>query len=554
MFRQAIALEASLNVDPTPKGIPISVMLKAKHWILAGLLLGFSCIGGTMARASLLNLSISEVTDRTVRLSWEFSEKDAVRFDYLVVKSGTIPSANAVPLGTMVFGPAQYSELWGKNGELWDPEGPLPNITEVGYMKGEQPIPDWPIGVNVVTDHGAVGDGIADDTQAIQAAIDACPPKHAVYLPNGTYLITGLVKVNRNYVVIRGEDRDRTILKFNQGLRDAVGDPKVNYTNWGSFFNIEGNINPYSLKGDSTHRSIENLTFEFPALRSEGHFSNYGASAITLGSARDSWIRNILIKNADHGIIMKGALWSTVMNIEFDNFPGRVAVGGGDGGYVGHNGIKVTGRYNVVHNVIFRGPNDYEHSIGFNNLTQNNVISRIQGTDLQLDDHGGKVNSNTFTEINLGEGTPEVGRPTYRGSNRKSVFWNIGATMDQHYSDQGELKSAADPSKTSVVVGLRTSEPSDTGNEAYWHETKIPELLHPQNIYLAQMEKLGKQVIDQQLNYAGSTGKESPVVLRGFAENTDYEVYVRRTPLGGTSGDWVAAARFTTLSSSPAAR
>jgi hypothetical protein len=114
MFRQAIALEASLNVDPTPKGIPISVMLKAKHWILAGLLLGFSCIGGTMARASLLNLSISEVTDRTVRLSWEFSEKDAVRFDYLVVKSGTIPSANAVPLGTMVFGPAQYSELWGE--------------------------------------------------------------------------------------------------------------------------------------------------------------------------------------------------------------------------------------------------------------------------------------------------------------------------------------------------------------------------------------------------------------------------------------------------------
>lgn len=514
--------------------------------MLFTLLAAFAFAAVTFAEASPLKLSISGVTDRTAELAWKYSGGDAARFDYIVVPSGTTPGADAVPSGTMVFGPAQYSELWGKNGELWDPEGPLPDMTEAGYMKGEEPIPDWPIGVNVVTDHGAAGDGVTDDTQAIRDAIEACPPKHAVYLPNGTYLITGLVNVDRNYVVIRGEDRDRTILKFNQGLRDAVDDPKTNYTNWGAFFVLWGNINPYSLKGDSTHKSMENLTFDFPELRSEGHFSNYGASAITLGSARDSWIRNILIKNADHGIIMAGALWSTVMNIEFDNFPGRVALGGGDGGYVGHNGIKVTGRFNVVHNVTFRGPNDYEHSIGFNNLTQKNVISRIRGTDLQLDDHGGAVKNNYFTEINLGEGTPEVGRPTYRGANQKSVFWNIGAATDQPYSDQGKLKSAADPKKTSTVVGLRTSEAGDTGNAEFWHKTKVPELLHPQNIYLAQIEKLGKVAIDRQLPHGGTTGKESPVALRGLSENTEYEVYVRRGR--GAPGEWGAAIRFTTAS------
>lgn len=196
---------------------------------------------------------------------------------------------------------------------------------------------------------------------------------------------------------------------------------------------------------------------------------------------------------------MKGALWSTVMNIELDSFPGRVALPGGDGGYVGHNGIKVTGRYNLVHDITFRGPHDFEHSIGFNNLTQNHVISRIKGTDLQLDDHGGAVKQNYFIEVNLGEGTPEKGRPTYRGANRDSVFWNSGDSTDQSYSDQGRLKGAADPSKTSVVVGLRTAEASDTANLEFWHETKVSERLHPQNIYLAQMEKLGKVVIDQQL-------------------------------------------------------
>jgi hypothetical protein len=492
-----------------------------------------------------LKLAISNPTASTAEMVWEFTGTGKARYDYVVRNGGAAPDGNTIPQGNLTFGPPQFSELWGRKGEKWDPEGRLPDMTNVGYMKGEEPIPDWPIGVNVV-DHGAVGDGIHDDTQAIRDAIEACPPRHAVYLPNGTYKITGLIDVDKNYIVIRGEDRDRTILKFPMGLREAVGDPKINYTNWGSFLTLRGNINPYSLKGDATHRSIENLTFEFPAVRSEGHFSNYGASAITLGGARDSWIRNILIKNADHGVILKGAVWSTVMDIELDHFPGRVALGGGDGGYVGHNGIKVTGRFNLVHNVTFRGGHDYEHSIGFNNLTQNNVISRIRGTDLQMDDHGGKVKENYFTEINLGEGTPEVGRPTYRGSNRESVWWNIGATTDQPYSDQGELKSAVDPTKTSVVVGVQTSEPSDTSHSDYWHETRTPGLLHPQNIYLAQLEKLGKPLPAAQLPPGGSTGVSMPKTITGLTPNTVYQVYVRSHSRTGTHGDWARISSFTT--------
>jgi hypothetical protein len=493
-----------------------------------------------------IEVDISNITASTAGVSWKFAGTTGATYDYLVLKEGSVPDDKAIPEGRLTFGPPQYSELWGRNGEKWNPEGRLPDMTQVGYMKGEKPIPDWPIGVNVVTDHGAAGDGIQDDTQAIRDAIEACPPEHAVYLPNGTYKITGLITLNKNYIVIRGEDRDRTILKFPKGLRDAVGDPKINYTNWGSFITLQGNINPYSLKGDSTHRSIENLTFEFPELRSEGHFSNYGASAITLGSARDSWVRNILIKNADHGIILKGALWSTVMNIELDHFPGRVAQGGEDGGYVGHNGIKVTGRYNLVHDVVFRGGHDFEHSIGFNNLTKNNVISRIRGTDLQIDDHGGEVKENYFTEINLGEGTPEVGRPTYRGSNRQSVWWNIGATTDQPHSDQGKLKSAVDPTRTSVVVGLQTSEPGDTSASEYWHETVIPALLHPQNIYLAQMEKKGKPLPTPQLPPGGSTGMPQPIVLSGLTPGTAYQVYVRPNPGNGSDGEWVRVKQFTT--------
>lgn len=507
-----------------------------------------ACFLGTplFAQSSVFDLSTSNITTSTVDLSWNFSGNDAVRYDYIVVESGTTPDSNSMPTGTLAFGPVEYSDLWGEDGDLWDPSGPLPDITDVGYMKGEEAIPDandWPIGENVVTDHGAVGDGIHDDTQALKDAIAACAPEHAVYLPKGIYKITDQIIVDKNYIVIRGEDMYETILKFPEGLRDAVGDPDANYTNGDGFIKLNGNISIFNLSGDTTHRSIENLTFEFPEIESEGHFSSYGANAIQVGSVRDSWFRNILIKNCDNGIIMNGSVYVSIINIEFDNYPGRVAksAASGDNGYVGHNGIKPTGKFNLVHNVTFRGPDEYEHTIAFNNTSQNTVISRIRGSDLQLDDHGGATESNYFTEINLGEGTPEVGRPTYRGANEYSVWWNIAASTDQTYE-------SPDPTDTSVIVGLRTIEPSVLTETAYWRESKTPELLYPQNIYLAQLEKLGKPMIDSQLTPGGATAIENSATVRGLSENTDYDIYVRNSPLTGLPGDWSPVATFKTSS------
>jgi hypothetical protein len=49
-----------------------------------------------------------------------------------------------------------------------------------------------------VKDYGAVGDGVTDDTTAINAALTACPEGGVVYFPPGTFIISAPIVLKRN--------------------------------------------------------------------------------------------------------------------------------------------------------------------------------------------------------------------------------------------------------------------------------------------------------------------------------------------------------------------
>jgi hypothetical protein len=98
-----------------------------------------------------------------------------------------------------------------------------------------------------VKDHGAVGDGSADDTAALQAAITALPANGGtVYLPAGTYKITSPITL-RGRLVVRGAGRNASIVK-------AVGCSGLSYVGNPSIAEADMNITleDITLLGDYT--------------------------------------------------------------------------------------------------------------------------------------------------------------------------------------------------------------------------------------------------------------------------------------------------------------
>lgn len=116
----------------------------------------------------------------------------------------------------------QYSSLWGRDGEAWDPAGRLPDVSFAGYACGERPIPDVAEAANV-RDFGAKGDGTTDDTEAFLTAI-AKMKQGALIIPAGRYRITKFIEITKPGIVLRGEGSERSVLVCPVPLNDIRPD------------------------------------------------------------------------------------------------------------------------------------------------------------------------------------------------------------------------------------------------------------------------------------------------------------------------------------------
>jgi hypothetical protein len=171
-----------------------------------------------------------------------------------------------------------YSQLWGERGELYDPHGRLTDFSYAGYWFGDRPIPFIATSADV-TEFGANGEDDLDDTDAFRAAIDATD-SGAISIPPGRYLISDILWIEKPGIVLRGEDRDTTILHITNTLEDVrpnmgattSGKATSDYSWSGGFLWVKGGL--------ASTTPIEVLS---DAIRGDRQLAVVDASAFKIG-------------------------------------------------------------------------------------------------------------------------------------------------------------------------------------------------------------------------------------------------------------------------------
>ena len=164
----------------------------------------------------------------------------------------------------------------------------------------------WPTNSNVVnvkTQYGAVGNGVADDTTAILNAIKASVGLgHTIYFPNGTYKISNSLEWRnatggwQANLMFEGESRASTIIKLADNATGftSAGTPKAMIST-GSTTN--------NLPNTTTGAGDEGFRNSFYDMTIDSGIGNAGAIGIDWMANNRCAIRNVTIKSSDPGYI-----------------------------------------------------------------------------------------------------------------------------------------------------------------------------------------------------------------------------------------------------------
>ncbi|MDF2713090.1 MAG: hypothetical protein K0R28_15 [Paenibacillus sp.] len=114
--------------------------------------------------------------------------------------------------------------LWNEYAQSPQLHRQIPDCSYAGYRYSGKPLPDVREVVNV-RQSGAVGDGVTDDTLAFKRAIEraAFVGGGAIFVPEGSYVLSDILYFRHSGVVLRGTGRGRTTLLFAKPLANILG-------------------------------------------------------------------------------------------------------------------------------------------------------------------------------------------------------------------------------------------------------------------------------------------------------------------------------------------
>ena len=171
---------------------------------------------------------------------------------------------------------------------------------------GQPSIPPLPNRIYDVRNYGAVGDGVTDDTTAIQSAIATASGYGGgvVYFPYGTYLISRTIQVTNQLMTLQGANMSTTRSVDTNGLSlQAI-------TNGVTIVQLTDNIPIISVAGHND--KIEGLNLQMNNLQSS---ANTGAACVLLSDQTVACrLQNLTMGKATYGIRGVGFVYACVLD------------------------------------------------------------------------------------------------------------------------------------------------------------------------------------------------------------------------------------------------
>ena len=222
-----------------------------------------------------------------------------------------------------------------------------------------------------VKDFGAVGDGVTDDTAAIQAAIDSLGNSGGtILIPEGTYLISSTLNLTKK-TTLTGEGG--YFLNQYSDTDFTVGGTTIKLKTGSNTDMLKVQLDIASIGVDyRSHCSIRNIQFfgnrseaQSPSTRD----NNTSGNGIVLSGARYVTLENVIVtKCAEDGIAVQshdygsGLISSNNLHIKgcsvLSNYGKGISAAGGDSvmlgcsiGYNGSSGISVSG-FGLINNCL----------------------------------------------------------------------------------------------------------------------------------------------------------------------------------------------------------
>ena len=239
----------------------------------------------------------------------------------------------------------------------------------------------------------------------------------------------------------------------------------------------------YPARSSTEGVGVEHLAFEFPVTPYRGHFTELGFNAIAYRGVRNSWVRDIEIRNADSGIFIGGAN-NSVTGIVCQSNRRRDAKSNS----AGHHGITLGGSDQLLSHFDFR--TKFIHDITMSRGSTGNVVRSGRGEDLTFDHHKYANHANLFTDIEAGEGTDIFrsggGAKLGRHCGAWTTWWNVRTSRPIDFP-------AGWATDVINIIGVSSDSESVTDVDGRWFEATAPQRLRPVDLYESQLKRrLGK--------------------------------------------------------------